>query len=63
MRTWSKACPKCLGDLKEEVSIYDTYVFCSSCRYTLTQREKAMLLARQKVAPHSEPRPEQPRLS
>jgi len=47
MKTWSNACPKCLGDLREEVSVYDTYVFCTKCRYTLTHREKAALLPQQ----------------
>jgi hypothetical protein len=63
MRTWSKSCPKCLGDLKEEVSIYDSYVFCSSCRYTLTHREKATLIA-QPVGVYSDgTHPEQPKVS
>lgn len=51
MKTWSNACPKCLGDLREEVSVYDTYVFCTNCRYTLTHREKAALPEKAAPAP------------
>ena len=50
MQVWQKACPKCLGDLREEVAIFDTYIFCTSCRYALTQREKAELVAKPRVA-------------
>jgi hypothetical protein len=46
MRSWSKACPKCSGDLREELTIYESYVSCVKCRYTLTHREKEALLAR-----------------
>ena len=45
MKVWSRACPKCSGDLKEELTIYDSYVSCVKCRYTLTHREKASLVA------------------
>ncbi len=64
MRMWSRSCPKCLGDLKEEVSNYDTYVFCSSCRYTLTHREKAAVVARPiGVQSQDGPHPEQRNVS
>ena len=43
MKVWSKACPKCQGDMKEEVSIFDTYVYCTNCRYTLTHKEREAL--------------------
>jgi hypothetical protein len=46
MRFWPKACPKCSGDLQEELTIYDSYVSCVKCRYTLTHRERDALLAR-----------------
>ena len=46
MKIWSKACPKCMGDLKEEVSVFDTYAVCTNCRYTLTHRESAALTAK-----------------
>jgi hypothetical protein len=44
MKVWTKSCPKCSGDLKEETGPYDSYVSCVMCRYTLTHREKAALL-------------------
>ena len=49
MKVWSKACPKCRGDLKEEVAIFDTYIYCTNCRYTLTHKERTALTA--KAAP------------
>lgn len=45
MKVWSKAGPRCSGDLQEELTIYDSYVSCVKCCYTLTHREKASLIA------------------
>jgi uncharacterized Zn finger protein (UPF0148 family) len=50
MKVWAKACPRCSGDLHEELAIYDSYVFCVKCRYTLTHREKASLTAAREPA-------------
>jgi hypothetical protein len=59
MKVWPKACPKCQGDLKEEVSVFDTYVFCVNCRYTLTHREKASLTEKAPLAAAPSAKPEQ----
>lgn len=53
MKVWPKSCPKCAGDLKEETGPYDSYVFCTTCRYTLTHREKEWLLPAVDVAPET----------
>ena len=53
MKTWPRSCPKCSGDLVEEVSVYDTYVYCKNCRYTLTHREKEWLAGIKPEAPEA----------
>jgi hypothetical protein len=46
------SCPKCSGDLREELTIYDSYVSCVKCRYTLTHPEKrALLVSAESFAP------------
>lgn len=60
MKFWSKACPRCSGDLREELTIYDSYVSCVDCRYTLTHKEKAALLAKGEAQPVPLVRVEEP---
>lgn len=44
MKYWLKECPKCHGDLREEPDIYDKYISCMQCGYTLRHEEEVVLL-------------------
>ncbi len=41
MKYWLKKCPRCSGDLREELN---TLVACLQCGYTLTHAQEAALI-------------------
>jgi DNA-directed RNA polymerase subunit RPC12/RpoP len=44
MKYWIKKCPKCSGDLREELNTLGSYVACLHCGYTLTDAQEAALI-------------------
>lgn len=40
---WLKACPRCLGDLREEKDVHGLYVACIQCGYILIDEEEQQL--------------------
>lgn len=44
MKYWLKKCPKCSGDLREELDTLGSYVQCLQCGYMLTHIQEAALM-------------------
>ena len=44
MRYWLKRCPKCMGDLREEMDSFGSYVSCMQCGHILSHTEEAALM-------------------
>ena len=40
---YSKACPKCRGDLYQSTDIYGPYIACIQCSHYLTDAEEAQV--------------------
>jgi predicted nucleic-acid-binding Zn-ribbon protein len=43
MKYWFRECPKCHGDLREELDTFGEHITCMQCGYTLTQTEELQL--------------------
>jgi DNA-directed RNA polymerase subunit RPC12/RpoP len=44
MKYWLKKCPKCSGDLREDLDTLGSYVTCLQCGYMLTHLQEAALI-------------------
>jgi len=44
MRYWLKLCPKCSGDLREEMDSFGSYVACMQCGHILSYTEESALM-------------------
>jgi hypothetical protein len=62
MKYWLKRCPKCAGDLRQEVDTFGLYIACMQCGYTLTYAQEAALMT-SGTLPQPMVREEQPQVA
>ncbi len=45
MKYWLRQCPRCHGDLREELDQFGPYVSCVQCGYILNSEDEALILS------------------
>ncbi len=45
MRYWLRECPRCRGDLREELDQFGPYISCVQCGYILKAEEELLILS------------------
>lgn len=56
MKYWLRECPRCHGDLREELDQFGPYISCVQCGYILKAEEELLILSSRRPLPARSPK-------